>query len=185
MEDIRVVKTKEVLFDTLLGLLNHHHFDNITVSQLCKQARINRTTFYAHYKNIDELFKEHFETILNDLKQSYVGMNKKLQVPELDSMVPLFEHILTYRKIYDVLLSEHAPITYTLRFQNAIAQFPSEVIKRHIKKDIDLELYYAFCVGATFGMIRHWKNTNYKLTPEEMGVYITKFFQYRIGNGPF
>lgn len=178
MEDIRVVKTKEALFDTLLQLLKTNNFDNITVSQLCKDARINRTTFYAHYKNIDELFQEHFEKILNELRLSYVDINKKLQVPELDSMVPLFEHILKYRKIYDVLLSEHAPLTYTLRFQNAIAQFPSEVIKQHVEKNIDLDLYYSFCIGATFGMIRHWKNTDYKLTPEEMGVYITKFFQY-------
>lgn len=178
MEDIRVVKTKEALFDALLLLLKNNNFDNITVSQLCKAARINRTTFYAHFKNIDELFQEHFEKILNELRLSYVDINKKLQVPELDSMVPLFEHILKYRKIYDVLLSEHAPLTYTLRFQNAIAQFPSEVIKQHVEENIDLDLYYSFCIGATFGMIRHWKNTDYKLTPEEMGVYITKFFQY-------
>ena len=52
-------------------------------------------------------------------------------------------------------------------------------IKQHVVKNIDLDLYYAFCVGATFGMIRHWKNTNYKLTPGEMGVYITRFFQYQ------
>ena len=180
MEDIRIVKTKESLFETLIDLLNFTRFENITVSKLCKEARVNRSTFYAHYKNIDELFKEHFERIFNELQHEYLEINKKLLSIEMDSMVPLYRHILKHRKVYDVLLSEHAPVTYVLRFQQAIADFPSKVIKQFIRKNVDLELYYAFCVGATYGMIQHWKKTNYALSPEEMGIYTIQFFQHQI-----
>lgn len=180
MEDIRVIKSKEALFDTLLNLLKSNNFDSITVSQLCKEARVNRSTFYAHYTNIDELFNAHFKHILADLEQRYILINQKLLSPATDSMVPLYEHIFAHRKVYDVLLSEHAPMTYALQFQQAIMDYPSEIITRHLDKRIDLDLYYAFCSGATYGMIYHWKKTNYQLTPQEMGVYTVTFFKHQL-----
>ena len=48
-----------VRFDkALLSLLETKPFAYITVSQVCEKAGVNRSTFYLHYENTDDLLKE-------------------------------------------------------------------------------------------------------------------------------
>jgi len=43
---------------SLISLLKKKPFDYITVSEICKAAGVNRSTFYLHYENIGELLNE-------------------------------------------------------------------------------------------------------------------------------
>ena len=52
--DRRTLYTRKVIKEALLELLNEKKFDKISVSQLCQQAEITRTTFYSHYNNISD-----------------------------------------------------------------------------------------------------------------------------------
>ena len=48
-----------VRFDkALLSLLEKKPFEYITISEICKKAEINRSTFYLHYENTSDLLKE-------------------------------------------------------------------------------------------------------------------------------
>ena len=48
--DKRIEYTKKTLKDTFLSLLAEKDIINITVSEICKEAGINRGTFYRYYK---------------------------------------------------------------------------------------------------------------------------------------
>ena len=48
-EDKRIRKTKKFLKQSLIDLLENKPFDQITVTELCRQADISRITFYSHY----------------------------------------------------------------------------------------------------------------------------------------
>lgn len=60
--DRRTLYTRKVIKEALLELLNEKKFDKISVSQLCQQAEITRTTFYSHYNNISEVL----DSLLDD-----------------------------------------------------------------------------------------------------------------------
>ena len=49
--DLRVIKTKNALFETLTNLMKEKTFEEIKVSDICNKALINRSTFYAHYND--------------------------------------------------------------------------------------------------------------------------------------
>lgn len=49
MENQRVRMTKKLFCDSLLYLMQTKPIDEISVSALCRQAQVNRTTFYKHY----------------------------------------------------------------------------------------------------------------------------------------
>ena len=49
-ENQRVILTKRLLKEGLLRLLNKKTLDKINVSELCREAGINRATFYNHYE---------------------------------------------------------------------------------------------------------------------------------------
>lgn len=59
--DKRIIKTREAIFNAFLDLAAQKDIDKITVVELCQKAEINKSTFYLHYKSIDECFQSCFD----------------------------------------------------------------------------------------------------------------------------
>ena len=51
MEDKRIRKTKKTLKTTLIKMLKEETFDQVSITELCKNADISRITFYSHYSD--------------------------------------------------------------------------------------------------------------------------------------
>lgn len=71
--DLRVVKTKQNIKNTLLNLLSEKNISKITVTELSQKAMINRKTFYRHYQTIEDVAHD----IENDLVESLLSSLKK------------------------------------------------------------------------------------------------------------
>src|SRR5215470_10411838 len=54
--DPRIRRTREVLGDALIGLIQEKSFDTITVQHVLDRAGVSRSTFYQHYLDKEDLF---------------------------------------------------------------------------------------------------------------------------------
>lgn len=63
-KDIRVVKTRESIEAALLELLKSKPIDKISVVELACTAKINKSTFYLHYQDIHDLYRQTLFKIL-------------------------------------------------------------------------------------------------------------------------
>ena len=61
--DLRYIKTEENLKKTLLRMLEKQRLEEISIKELCLNARCSRNAFYQHYQTKDELYNG----ILNDI----------------------------------------------------------------------------------------------------------------------
>ena len=68
--------TAERLDKALLSLLEKKPFEYITISEICKEAGVNRSTFYLHYENTADLLKEATAYVLDSFT-SYFSMDVK------------------------------------------------------------------------------------------------------------
>ncbi len=59
--DKRILKTREAIFNAFLDLAAQKDIDKISVVELCQKADINKSTFYLHYKSIEECFQSCFD----------------------------------------------------------------------------------------------------------------------------
>lgn len=66
MDDLRVVKTKAAIRDALFGLMSEKELAKITISEICVRARINRKTFYAHYRAPSDVIEELENEVLEE-----------------------------------------------------------------------------------------------------------------------
>lgn len=68
--DPRVIRTKKLIQDALMTLVQEKDFEEITVKDISEQATINRATFYAHYVDkfalLDEMIAEAFDSCVDD-----------------------------------------------------------------------------------------------------------------------
>lgn len=119
-EDLRITKTKKSLYRGLLKLMEKKTLDSIKVSDICTISKINRSTFYDHYNDKYELFKELINSLQTDLKK-HIKVDKetntakdyyleimKLLLKQLDKQKALFSSIVNnnYNTIAYEMLKE-------------------------------------------------------------------------------
>jgi len=68
-EDLRILKTKAQIYRTLNDLLKENTFDEIKVSDICKKSLINRSTFYDHYQDKNDLLNKYIEDKKEEIKE--------------------------------------------------------------------------------------------------------------------
>lgn len=67
--DRRIKKSKTVLKNTFFQLLKRKNINDISVTELCEKADINRSTFYYHYKYIEDFICEIYHDELIDIEK--------------------------------------------------------------------------------------------------------------------
>lgn len=100
--DRRVTRTRDRLGDALVALLLEKPFENITVQEVLDRAHISRSTFYAHYRDKNDLF-------LSDVDEFFQGMATLLDRSHDEStrVVPVaefFSHVAEVREFYQRLI---------------------------------------------------------------------------------
>lgn len=53
--DRRVIRTREALQRALMALIAQRTYDDISVGDICRVAKVARSTFYTHYTGKDDL----------------------------------------------------------------------------------------------------------------------------------
>lgn len=89
-ENQRIALTKKLLQEGLLRLLEAKQLDKISVTELCKEAGINRATFYNHYNSPQELLKDIEDKIAADLN-SIIGLPRTA-----DEVIGQVENVCNY-----------------------------------------------------------------------------------------
>ena len=65
--DRRIKRTRTAVFNAVLDLMVEKDTNKITVLELCKRADINKSTFYLHYKSMDDCLQSCFQIIMNGI----------------------------------------------------------------------------------------------------------------------
>ena len=66
-EDKRIRRTKKAVRAALLDLIQHKSVSQVTTTELCIEADINRSTFYAHWSSPEDVLAEIGRDFLDEL----------------------------------------------------------------------------------------------------------------------
>lgn len=178
-EDLRIKKTKKALFNSLLELMRTKAFEDITISDICGNALINRSTFYAHYEDKYELLvallDNQKQILLNELEKNKQDVNTKEFFMEMLKII--IDHVDENREIYSsILLKNRNGILMDIlidvsekdisnRFDKEIKNIGSSIPSRFISK---------FYLGAILSIGLDWLSDNKQYTKEEIVSYLDK-----------
>ena len=68
--------TAEKMDSALMEILKTKSFEYITVSEICKKAGVNRSTFYLHYENTKDLLEETIHNMMDNFVSYFVPDGK-------------------------------------------------------------------------------------------------------------
>ena len=66
-KDSRSIRTEANIKDALLRALGNTRFSDITVSEICREAKTTRVTFYQHYGSLADVLDEVLDDITQEL----------------------------------------------------------------------------------------------------------------------
>ncbi len=140
-EDLRIRKTKATLYKAYLNLIEKESYDQIKISDICKKANINRSTFYDHFKDKDELAKSLLEDTKNEMS------NELKLIPHNDqyinNILDKARELITNNYIIKALLKSN-PIL----IKQTINTILKDILKKELQKEentpLPIEQYSLF-----------------------------------------
>jgi len=175
--DRRIIRTKKSLQKSILRLLKENSYNSLSIQEISDEANVNRVTFYLHYSSKDDLLVEalekEFDFFLEEIDKKTREARENLEGKEPDfSMFSsfAFEHVYTYRDLYETLLGKNGPGLVVQHMIDYIAAFTKEQFKKVFEDPdpLELELYTQHIAGSLFAIIRWWVNEGMKQSPEEI-----------------
>lgn len=174
--DLRIVKTKNNLYNALLELMKEKSFEEIKVSDICSKALINRSTFYSHYEDkyelLEDLIKDLKESLSNDLKKNTTISNTKEYYLE---MIKLFlNNIEEKRNSYLAIAINNRNSILTDILYDVINKDIIEHLHKNYtnEKEVPLSIVANFYLGAVISIGLSWIQNINKYTKEEMLNYL-------------
>lgn len=166
--DRRVIKTEKALEDALLHLMKSKSIEQITTTELCRTAGINRNTFYAHYPNpmnLLERIQNEFIAIIVEL----IGTTAKEDSYSL-LLERVFDAIVEHKALSMVLLSRNGDPNYLRRVIDT-ARVPVIEYWRKMGAELpaeDLDTMFTFLSHGSKQVILQWTENDFDKSPKEL-----------------
>lgn len=167
-QDKRIDNTYRALYNSLKKLLIHKSADQITIKELCAEANIQRSTFYSHYNNINELMDAFINGVLLDIEKEIFCVSLHSECTPALFFEKLFLSLSHKPDICRVLLSRsmgHA-------FANKIIMIIRIKCMQEWRRDFSLldennaALVFEFFSAGMFGILNRWISTGQKENQE-------------------
>lgn len=131
-EDLRIRKTKTTLYKSYLDLISKKEYDQIKISDICKRSNINRSTFYDHFKDKEELAS----SLLTDTK---IEISNELNniIANKKTLKEIFPILID--KIREIIDNNMVIKTLLISNPNLIRQSIASILYEIIKKELDTE----------------------------------------------
>lgn len=168
--DRRVIKTRRQLKKGLAALMKEKSVNQITVKELVEEVDINRSTFYLHFKDIQDLLREIEENMEAQIKRAIeehpiVSGNENAFYFIEDMFCVLDEE----REISKALIGPNGDMGFIHRIERIIKENSRGTLEKMFPgKKEDLKYFYAFCLSGCLGLVKVWLNEGEEKSPEEM-----------------
>ncbi|HBI04816.1 MAG TPA: TetR/AcrR family transcriptional regulator, partial [Paenibacillaceae bacterium] len=158
VQDKRIKRTKKLLKDSLLVLLEIKSLKEITITDIVQKAEVNRGTFYKHYQYKEDLLEELIDDVLYDLTQSYQEPYRNLETFDIKNLtasaIKIFQHVYLYKKFYEIIIKYNVLPGYQEKICNVIKKLTiQDFLDYRENNHINTDMYASYHAYAILGMI--------------------------------
>ena len=171
--NVRYQFTEEIIEQAVLNLLKRKEYDNFTVKEICAEAGINRSSFYAHYEDIND-FMIKFEAKLTKQMRSIWKPVDDIKFFDESTFIAMFAFIKEYKTFYKAFLKSHIPsFLATNMMQHQKELFKKSLYNRNIRyTEAEIDYHLVYFGGGLKAICGRWIQNDCRETPEEMAKII-------------
>lgn len=182
--------TSRLMNQALLKLLEEKEFEYITIKELCQKAGVNRSTFYLHYENMNDLLVESLDYMLQKFYDHYNDEKFNLNIiKSLDNndlilikpkyIIPYLEFVKANKKLF--LVATNNPVLFDVykTFEKMYKGIFSPILDKYNVLENEKKYILAFYLNGLHSIIIEWIKTDCK---DSIDYICSLFIKYIICN---
>lgn len=165
--DARVRYTRMVIREVFLSLLQEKSIKQITVTELCAVAEINRATFYKHYRDTYDLLEQIEQEMLAHLRETAEQLRGG-NVRERFAL--LLENTREHHQEYAAVGSGNGDPNFSRRISACLYETAGAVVFRKLPElpEEEREMLYCFLERGGSGVLERWIRCGMSEEPEKV-----------------
>lgn len=168
-DDVRAQRSRDELAWALIALMRDRSYDDISVQDICAQAGVGRSTFYAHFADKDEMFVRHIvvfgEWMGGRCAWDGVANGYRFEIEFL------LNHVRDMRPVYDSLMKSRKVDLIVKVWRNKFADGFERII-RALRGDepatMPPELLAQHLAGTVVNLLTWWLDHHYPMEPADV-----------------
>ncbi|MGN1062232.1 MAG: TetR/AcrR family transcriptional regulator [Candidatus Scatosoma sp.] len=177
--------TALLMDEALLLLLQKKEYEYITVKEVCKKAGVNRSTFYLHYENMDDLLQESVETINRKFRESFGEGSEKFDVKNASReesflvtpgyLTPYLSFVKENKSVFRLICEKK----WLFKTEETLGKMYREIFRPTLEKygvaAEDQPYVFSYYFSGVVAVIMKWVELDCKKPTEEIVALISSF----------
>ncbi len=166
--DRRVRRSRELLRSALLAAIVEKGYDRVTVQDIIDRADVGRSTFYAHFRDKEDL-------LFYGLEELRAAFDLAAQDPSRSPTLTVFEHFYASRGVWQAMVGRRGAETFSRYLHRLLTDLLHSHLQTRIPQDrrqdtqVPLDALVEFAVSTLIGLgARWWLEQDVPLPPKEM-----------------
>lgn len=171
-EDRRIQRTKQLLREALVSLILERRYETITVQDILDRANVGRSTFYAHFRDKEELLLSGFYELEHDLHAHIREEVEEQKEAGTLSCLSLFQHAESNHRFYKAMVGSKGI--------EIVVKTGTEYIRIYLREQINqlgsnsnepvvpIPVLVNTLTGALMSLLRWWLDNDMPHSPEQM-----------------
>ena len=173
--DRRVQRTRKLLNDALMALIQEKGYDSVTIEDITERANLGRTTFYLHYQSKDDLLLDHHDHFVGQLNLGSPGRGELLGTEPQAALVEFLGRLRDSRGIYqafrhakdaDIIMRNVLDRGIQAMVNSLEATFPD------VQPSPPAEILSRYIVEGHFALLDWWIAKRRSETPEQIAAML-------------
>lgn len=168
----------------LIRLLERKEFSYITISEICMEAGVNRSTFYLHYENTRDLLEETMQYLISDFLSYFsVDVNKicftfsKSDLTDLNFVTeeylhPYLSYIQENCKVFATTLQHSGSFGFEEIFQRMFQNIFNPILERFAYPPAHRKYVMMYYLNGIMAIISEWIKNSCNLSIGEVAQII-------------
>ena len=174
MENQRVVITKRMLKESLLRILKEKDLDTINVAELCREAGVNRATFYRHYAIPRDVLTEMQRDLVRELRRQVKLPQSKEEIHATIEKLCVF--LNDHLELLRIFVQNFSDTEFAVFMNDLYLELGKEFSYMDALKKLnreDIELLTLYSTGGSYFVLRNWIMGSIRKTPKEMADFVS------------
>ena len=175
--------TAKKMNDALITLLETKEFEYISIKEICHIANVNRSTFYLHYSNMNDLLEETIKSLnlsFNSHFQSRENENTIISKDNLedlllindDNLIPYLNFIKENKNIYKVLKNHPQLFNASKTYEQMFKKLFVPIMNRFGLDEKWHKYLMDFYISGLTSIVFDWVYDDCKIPVQEVSDFI-------------
>lgn len=153
--DRRVRRTKDLLRRALLALITEKGYERVTVQDIIDRADVGRSTFYAHFRDKEDLLVYGLE----ELRGPFTSERAPAQNGDPSATLAVFEHFARYNAVWKAMAGKRGAEAFLRHLHGFLSELIREQLRARAPQgptQVPLDALVEFAVSTLLGLGMRW-----------------------------